>query len=223
MIPKVELPAAETGPQASLGPTPVIDSDHPHVFELARGVAGQGSDGARAVRLFDWVRDLIAYNLTPVLDTRDSWRASLTLKRKNGFCQQKAVLLAAMGRAAGIPTALCFQHIRDHKLLDGRYAKMLPGGIIAYHGLMAFWLEGKWVRADPSLDADLCNSRRYRRVAFDGVTDALLPATDLDDRPHFDLLEHLGPYADLPGSIAQLLIDARPIWDSLRAISGSSM
>jgi len=35
---------------------------------------------------------------------RDEWKASATLERGHGFCQQKAVALAALLRARGIPT-----------------------------------------------------------------------------------------------------------------------
>lgn len=201
----------------------MIDSEHPRIVELARKIGGSGNESERAGRLFDRVRDLIAYDLTPVLEDRDSWRASATLSRGTGFCQQKSVLLAALGRAAGIPTALCFQHLKDHKLLDTRYAALLPGGIIAFHGLAAFWLEGRWVRVDPSLDLELCLKRNYKLVEFDRVHEALLPALDLAGRPHFDFLGDLGPFADLPESISTLLVQVRPLWVALRSISGATM
>jgi hypothetical protein len=195
----------------------VIDSDHPHLLEQVRGLTG--SEGELAQQLFRFVRDEIRYDFTPVLDGRDCWRASATLERRKGFCQQKAVLLAALCRAVGIPSAICFQHIRDHKLLDARFTAQLPGGIIAFHGLAALWLEGRWVRVDPSLDAKLCQIRRYRCVEFDGVHEALLPATDLDGRPHFDFLEQLGPFADLPRAVSSLGVKLRPTWDALRALA----
>ncbi len=201
----------------------MIDSEHPAVSELARRLSGSGTDAERAGRLFAFVRDVISYDLTPVLESREDWLASATLKRGSGFCQQKSVLLAALGRAAGIPTALCFQHLKDHKLLDTRYSKLLPGGIIAFHGLVAFWLDGRWVRVDPSLDLGLCLARGYRLVEFDLVHEALLPPLDLAGRPHFGFLGDMGPFADLPPPISTLLVQVRPLWVALRSISGATM
>ena len=105
-----------------------------------------------------------------------------------------------------------------------RFAKVLPGGIIAFHGLTAFWLDGKWVRFDAALDQQLCLSRRYRLAEpFGPGGEALLPDTDLEGQPHFDFLGERGPFADLPVPVSQLLIDASPVWNELRQLTGATM
>jgi hypothetical protein len=43
-------------------------------------------------------------------------RASRILERGTGMCLQKAVLLCALARTAGIRARLAFQAIRDHRL-----------------------------------------------------------------------------------------------------------
>ncbi len=173
-----------------------------------------------------FVRDTIRYDFTPKLDSRDSWKASTTLQRGKGFCQQKAVLYTALCRAARIPSAICLQHIRDHKLLDTRFASLLPNGIIAFHGLAAVWLSGRWVRVDPALDAGLVRIRGYRLTDFNGTGEALLPATDLNGQSHIDFLGQFGPFADFPHSICDLGVRIRPTWDALREVArktGASM
>ena len=220
------LPEPEAGPEACLAPTDVIDSKHPAIVEKARVIANGKTEADRARQLFAFVRDTIRYDFTPKLDSRDSWRASTTLQRGKGFCQQKAVLLTALYRAAGIPAGICFQHIRDHKLLDTRFASLLPNGIIAFHGLTALWRSGRWLRVDPALDAGLTRIRGYRLVDFDGINDAMLPATDLNGQSHFDFLGHFGPFADLPAAITELGVRIRPTWDALREVArktGASM
>ena len=180
----------------------------------------------RAKQLFVFVRDTIRYDFTPKLDTRDSWRASTTLQRGKGFCQQKAVLLAALYRAAKLPSAICFQHIRDHKLLDSRFATLLPNGIITFHGLAAVWASGHWLRVDPSLDSGLVRIRGYRLTEFNGASEAVLPATDLNGQPHFDFLDQSGPFANFPDSVSDLGVRIRPTWDALREVArktGASM
>lgn len=205
------LPDVEQGPDRCRSATDVIDSGHPAIAEKARALG-------TVAKLFAFVRDEIRYDFTPRLDARDSWRASTTLQRGKGFCQQKAVLFAALCRAAGTPAAICFQHIRDHKLLDTRFAAVLPNGIIAFHGLAAIWRDEKWVRVDPSLDSGLCKIRGYRRVEL-GAGESLLPATDLVGHPHFDFLAALGPFADLPVAVTDLGVKIRPTWDALREVA----
>lgn len=180
---------------------------HPAIAERGRALG-------TAERIFAFVRDEIRYDFTPLLETRASWKASATLERKRGFCQQKAVLFAALARAAGIPAGICFQHIRDHKLLDPRFAHVLPNGVIAFHGLAVLWKDGAAVPVDPSLDAMLCKIRGYRVTEFG----QRLPATDLAGLPHFDFHGEKGPFADLPVAITDLLIRHRPTWDALRDV-----
>jgi transglutaminase-like putative cysteine protease len=220
------LPEPEAGPDACLAATDVIDSGHQAIVDKARLIANGKTDAEKARQLFVFVRDTVRYDFTPKLDSRDSWRASTTLQRGKGFCQQKAVLLTALCRAAKIPAGICFQHIRDHKLLDTRFSALLPNGIIAFHGLTAVWTNGAWVRLDPSLDAGLVRIRGYRLTDFNGTGEALLPPTDLNGQPHFDFLGQHGPFADFPRAISDLGVRIRPTWDALREVArktGASM
>ncbi len=76
------------------------------------------------------------------------------------------------------------------------------------------------VRIDPSLDRTLCERRRYWIVEQNGAADALLPATDLDGSPHFDILEGLGPFVDLPVPVSTFAVNLAPTWDGLRRLAG---
>ncbi len=186
-------------PDECLSPTDVIDSDHPLIREKTEEItSGAADDIAKAERLFLFVRDGIKYNFAPLLRSREDWKASRTLERGDGFCQQKAVLFAALARAAGIPSQVAFQHLKDYKLLGTRYEPYMPGGVLPYHGLTVLYLNGRWLWEDATLDAGLCNRRRYRLVEFDPNDHALLPVTDLDGKPHFEFLGNFGPYPDLP-------------------------
>ncbi len=215
----IPLPEPDADPGACLGPTDVIDSTHPAIVEMATQLtAGQETPFRRAQALFNFVRDAVRYNIAPDLLSRADWRASATLARGDGFCQQKAVLLAALARAAGIPSAIGFQHLRDYKLLDTRYETAIPHGIIPYHGLTYLWLDGAWRIADATLDAALCKRRRYRLVELQPGADARLPATDLDGKPHFDILAEYGPFPDLPESVSEFMVRLRPAWLALKEL-----
>lgn len=215
----IALPQPGADPAVCLEPTDVIDSAHPSIVETARRLTkGLETPFERAVAIFSFVRDAVRYNFAPDLLSRGDWRASETLARSDGFCQQKAVLLAALARAAGIPSAIGFQHLRDHKLLDTRYETVIPEGLIPFHGLTYLWLDGAWRIADATLDAELCTHRRYRLVELMPGADARLPATDLDGRPHFDILTEVGPFPDLPESVSAFMVGLRPAWLTLKEV-----
>lgn len=164
------------------------------------------------------MRDEVPYNFTPTLADRAAWQASATLARRDGFCQQKAVLLAALLRAAGIAAGLGFQHVRDHMLIDTRFEAHLPSGLILFHGCTMLHLDGAWRVADATLDRDLCRRRGYRLVELRGDGDAELPARDLKGHPHFDFIVREGPYADLPQTVSDLFLQLAAVWTDMKRL-----
>jgi transglutaminase-like putative cysteine protease len=127
----------------------------------------------------------------------DDFRASATLIRGKGYCVQKAVLLAALGRAAGIPTKLAFAKIRNHRV-PAHLIEKIGTNVFPRHGYNQFYLHGKWVSAAATFDKELCQRNRLRTVEFDGAHDATLPKTDLAGNPYIEYLEQYQPQADLP-------------------------
>ena len=71
------------------------------------------------------------------------------------------------------------------------------------HGLTCAYVDGDWVRLDPTLPRALCERKRYRLAEYDGAGDAVLAETDLDGEPHFDVLEELGTWPDMPDEIVE--------------------
>jgi transglutaminase-like putative cysteine protease len=190
-------------PEEAMGSTHLIDSAMPLVRETAARVAGD-SEGAEAVRLlFEHVRDEVAYEMAPTFDEgRDEWRASATLERGYGFCQQKAVALAALLRARGVPAGIVVQDLQDHKI-PPHYVEFIGSQRLEMHGLTCAFVDGAWVRLDATLPRALCDRKRYRLVEYDGRGDAVLPGTDLDGEPHFDVVEELGTWPDMPEEIVE--------------------
>jgi transglutaminase-like putative cysteine protease len=180
----------------------VIDVDDPLVRAVADEVAGdaEGTDAAR--RLFEWVRDEIRYEMSPEIESRGDWRASETIERGYGFCQQKAVLLAALLRARGIPAGICVQDLLDHKI-PAHYVEFFGTQRLEVHGLTLAFLDGQWRRLDATLPRALVEKKGYRLVDFDAEGDAVLPATDQAGEPHFEVLEELGNWPDMPQEIIE--------------------
>ena len=79
--------------------SPFIQSDHPTIKTLAGNIVGQlNQDEAKARRIINWVHDSLDKRATVSVPN-----ALDTLKAKAGDCNEHAVLVAALARAAGIP------------------------------------------------------------------------------------------------------------------------
>ena len=189
-------------PEQCLGPTRFLDCEHASIRRVVAELElAHLAPEARAAALFGFVRDEIIYEFM-AKTAAAAYIASRILAAGKGYCVQKAVLLAALGRAAGIPAALVLTDVRDHTL-GGRLVEGMGTDILYGHGLTAFHLRGRWVCADASLSIDLVQRKGYRPVQFDGSTDALLPAEAIDGRPHVSYIAFRGLYADLP--LAEML------------------
>jgi transglutaminase-like putative cysteine protease len=183
---------------------PAIDAAHPEVQrQSAKLVDGTHGEAEKARILFEFVRDSIAYTFSWRRDEADAplvptaaFRASATLDRGSGMCIQKAVLLCALSRAAGLQVRLAFQSLRDYRL--PRELVALMGDVLTPHGLVAIRIDGRFVRLDPSLDRSLCERKGYRLTEFSTTGDALLPSLDINGKPHFEVLEELGEFDSFP-------------------------
>lgn len=203
---KVDLDPADC-----LGPTFFINSDHASVVEcLAKLDVGKLSAREKAVRIFEFVRDKIEYEFRAKLE-REKYVASGILRDRRGFCVQKAVVQCALGRAAGIPTALVMVSLRDHTL-PRRIVEAMRTDTLNYHGLGAFYLEGRWLRADATLSPALVKRKGYRLVEFDGREEAIFSPTTLAGKPHGEYVRWIGAYADLP--IDDMLADFHRFWQT---------
>ncbi len=174
---------------AYLEPAPAIACDDEIVVAMARDlIAGSKDDIEAAIILFEFVRDGIRYNpYVPFWDL-SFYTAEATLKRGKGYCVQKSALLVTLARAVGIPARLGFGDIANHLLPDGLY-DYLGTNVMTFHCWAELFLAGKWVKATPSFEEALCTERGWRLVVFDGRNDAMLPATDLEGRPHVSYLK----------------------------------
>jgi transglutaminase-like putative cysteine protease len=181
-----------------LEPTETIDSDNPEILAFARE-HGQGPGGlsGTAVRLYYAVRDGLRYD-PYTLDLRvDSLKASNTLASGRGWCVSKAIVLTACCRALGIPARLGFADVRNH-LSTERMRQIMKTDIFAWHGYTSIHLGGKWVKATPAFNVELCEKFRLGTLEFNGREDSLYHPFDLDGKQHMEYLRDHGEFADIP-------------------------
>lgn len=194
--------------QTYLRPTPTFDSDSESIKEKAQELVQGSDDGIeKAKALFYFVRDGISYNLYVPKHMPEHFKASNTLARGKGYCVQKAVLLVAFARAAGIPARLCCAKIRNH-LVPPKVLEILKSDIFPWHGYAELYLDGKWVKATPAFDLRMCQAHGLIAVEFDGRNDARFPSHNIEGKPHIEYLLDRGPFDDVPLSeIRKALIE----------------
>jgi transglutaminase-like putative cysteine protease len=181
-----------------LGPTFFIDCNEAIIVDRSTKLtAGIGSLLEKALRIFYFVRDDIRYNVYSPRTSDEDFKASHVLARGEGYCVQKAVLLVALSRAAGIPARLRFAEIRIHHTAKA-IAEKRGSNVFPCHGLTDLYVEGKWVKATPTYDIGYCRKAGIAPVEFDGKGDALLPLDTLDGRSNIEYIQDRGFFDDLP-------------------------
>ena len=184
--------------QDYLAPSLCVDSDHQNIVALAEKlVEPGGSDLENAVTLYYWVRDEIRYNPYSVSNEIHDYRASATLAAKQGWCVPKAILLAALCRAARIPARLGFADVRNH-LSTERMRQMMETDIFFYHGYTAIYLNEQWVKATPAFNVQLCDRFGLKPLEFNGLEDSIYHEYDQAGNRHMEYLNDRGQHLDLP-------------------------
>jgi len=178
--------------------TPCIDFNHDTVQRFARDHAGNSSDPVtQAVNLYYAVRDGIRYNPYKFNLSVEGLKASTTIAAGEAWCVPKAVLLAACCRLMGIPALLGYADVRNH-LSTARMRERMQTDIYKWHGYAAIYLAGKWVKSTPAFNIELCEKFRLKPLEFDGKTDSIYHAFDLEGNRHMEYLQFRGEYADVP-------------------------
>jgi transglutaminase-like putative cysteine protease len=130
-----------------LRPSPFVQSDDPLIVrQVKKIISPQDGDAVRAKKIMDWLYRNIEKR--PVLSVPN---ATETLENRVGDCNEHAVLLAAMARAAGIPAQI------EAGLVYQR-------GRFYYHAWNVLYL-GEWITADATLGkvpADVTHIRLVR-------------------------------------------------------------
>jgi transglutaminase-like putative cysteine protease len=184
--------------QTFLRPTQIIDSDHQivrdYTAQITRGIMDPVE---RAAKLYLAVRDSIRYDPYSPFHLPEHYRASNILRWGRSFCVPKASLLCALGRASGIPSRVGFADVRNH-LATRQLIDFLGSNLFVYHGFVEFYLEGKWVKATPAFNRELCERHGVPPLEFNGREDSLFQSYNLENQKFMEYVEFHGVYADIP-------------------------
>lgn len=132
---------AATAPQAPAAeeyrePNALVGSDHPQVVAIAREVAADERDPwLVAQRLTRWVSEHLTLDLGVVMAP-----AAELVRDRRATCVGYATLLAALTRAAGIPSRVAM-------------GAVYYGGIWGGHAWTEVWVDGRWLPLDAAVYA----------------------------------------------------------------------
>lgn len=201
---------------ACLQPTALLDADHPSIVSFAAQHAQGGSDRERAVALYLAVRDGVRYDPYRIDLSVAGMRASTVLAQGYGWCVNKAGLLAAALRAAGIPARLGHADVRNHMSTE-RLRKLLNTDVYIWHGYTEIWLDERWVKCTPAFNIELCEKFGIHPLEFDGVNDSIYHPYDKAGNLHMEYVKERGSFDDMPlERIRADFIKTYPLWIDAR-------
>jgi transglutaminase-like putative cysteine protease len=164
----------------------------------ARSIGGASGEVDKAVRIFYAVRDGWRYDPFAIWLDPDAYVASNVLRAKGAYCIPKAILLAAAARAAGIHAAIGLSDVVNHLTTEKLKARMGGMTYFMHHGYAVLYLEGRWVKAAPAFNIELCDRFGVRPTEFDGRSNALFQEFDASDRRHMQYVKEHGIWSDFP-------------------------
>lgn len=197
-----------------MGATPTIDSEHPAVRAFAQTHAHGTSARERSVSLYLAVRDRLRYDPYRIDLSLHGMKASTALAQGSGWCVPKAVVLAAVARAAGIPARLGFADVRNHMSTE-RLRQTMNTDVFAWHGYTELWIDGAWRKATPAFNIELCDKFGLLPLEFDGVNDSLYHPFDQAGHRHMEYVRERGSFDDLP--MAELTATFEALYPGLLA------
>jgi len=207
-----------TQPAPHLAPTRTLDFDEPTIAAFARKHAGAGGERERAVRLYYAVRDSIRYDPYAFRMDEADLRASQTLRSGAAWCVPKAILLAAACRQQGIPARLGFADVKNH-LATERLLALMDTDLFLWHGYVSMQLDGRWVKATPAFNIEMCRRFEVLPLEFDGAADSLMHPFNARSERHMEYVRDRGLYDDLP--FAEMAADMRKAYPRLIALAES--
>jgi hypothetical protein len=165
----------------ALRPTLWMQSDDPRLRAIAAPVAAMTISDAQKMRLL--LQRAKPYIARP--DYAGHYSALDTISRRAGDCTEAAVLLAALGRAAGIPTRVASGLVYTRQVYFGVSSAFLP------HSWTLAYVDGRWRSFDLALES--FDSTHIALTVGNGDARSIAAASQLASLLRFDSLAEVRP------------------------------
>jgi transglutaminase-like putative cysteine protease len=181
-----------------LQPTAFIDYESPEVQKFVKNCISEDCGIIdNMLRLYYKVRDTIRYDTYDIISEPLSFKASRTIKRGYGFCIPKAILLAAVARAIGVPSRLGYADVTNH-IASEKIRKRMKTNLFVFHSYTDLFLNGKWVKATPAFNKTLCEILEVEPLDFNGKKDSLFQQFDKKGNKYMEYIRDRGIFDNLP-------------------------
>ena len=170
--------------------------EHPLIAELAQKIKAN-TDKGKAVEIYYLVRDSFPYNPYSFVEGTDTFAAQFCVQSKQGYCIPKAALMVALCRKFGIPAKIGFADVTNH-LSSPKLLALLRTDVFTMHGYVAVYLNGKWIKATPTFNKQLCKRMGTKTLEFDGEQDSLFQEFTEQGEKHMEYLQDWGTFGQMP-------------------------
>ncbi len=155
------------------------------------------TDREKAAGLYLKIRDGWRYNPYDIQFRKDALKASHIAKKKHGHCIDKAVLYIAGLRALGIPSKLHLAKVKNHIAVE-RLTEKFGTNELTPHGMVDVLIDGKWLKATPAFNQELCRLTGVEPLEFDGTEDSIFQEYNNEGKEFMEYLEDYGSFDDVP-------------------------
>ena len=155
------------------------------------------SSKEKTIGLYLKIRDGWRYNPYVISGRKEDYVASNLIKKKDGHCIDKSILLIAGLRALSIPARLHLAKVKNHIGVE-KLTKMLGTNELTPHGMVDIFLDGKWLKATPAFNKELCEKCKVAPLDFDGEQDSIFQAYSETGQQFMEYLEDYGHFEDVP-------------------------
>ena len=96
-----------------------------------------------------------------------------------------------------IPARVGFADVKNH-LATERLLKLIGTDLFTWHGYVSLLVDGRWVKATPVFNIEMCERFHVLPLDFDGTRDALMHPFNARNEKHMEYVCQRGEFDDLP-------------------------
>ncbi len=155
------------------------------------------TDVEKAMGIYLKIRDGWRYNPYHISLDEKKYVASTIAQKDEGHCVDKAILLTACLRGLGIPARIRLAKVTNHIAVD-RLMERFGSNVLTPHGMVDVHLNGKWIKATPAFNKELCEKCNVMPLEFDGENDSVFQAFNSEGATFMEYMEDYGHFEDVP-------------------------
>jgi transglutaminase-like putative cysteine protease len=148
-------------------------------------------------KLYLKIRDNWRYNPYRISLDKNSYKASIIAKKSETHCIDKSILFIACLRGLKIPAKIHLAKVKNHIGIE-RIIEKFGTDEISPHGMVDVFVNGKWLKASPAFNIELCHKCNVAPLEFNGDKDSVFQQFDNSGNKFMEYLEDYGSFDDVP-------------------------